>query len=90
MEMNVEPSVGMTVKVTYTEERYSNDPTEGLIEEEHTDEGEIVAVPSRKFDWEGDDFEFDYELHNGSAVRSVDLDRGKVCQLSYEGGRDRD
>lgn len=57
---------------------------------ERKDVGKIVSKPSRQFDWPDDDFDFDYELERGTAIRSVDIDVEQLCQLYYDEGGDRD
>ena len=92
-EFNFEIDVGMTIEVTHTHEQPCNDPTAGFETVEQTDRGVVTAIPSRKFDWKQDDFDFDYQIEmNGStgATRSVDLAAEKVCQLHYDAGGDRD
>lgn len=81
--------VGDRIKVTYEVIDYHPSGA-GQETVEREDVGEIVAKPSRKFDWERDDYDFDYELERGNAVRSVDLDGEQVCQLHYDAGGDRD
>lgn len=62
----------------------------GSETKERKDIGEIIAKPSQKFNWPEDEFDFDYELEDGNAVRSVDIGSEKVCQLHYDAGGDRD
>lgn len=88
-----ELELGMEIEVTHVKKRPSNDPEVGWEEVERTDVGTVTAVPSRKFNWEIDDFDFDYQLQrNGreGATRSVDIENEKVCQLHYDAGGDRD
>lgn len=85
------PSVGDEVRVCIEREV----PTpEGWETKRSINEGTVTAVPSRKFDWEQDDFDFDYclSLPDGreGATRSVDIDTDTVQQLHYDAGGDRD
>lgn len=52
------------------------------------DEGVVKSIPSKKFT--SDAFVLDYELSAGSAIRSVNIEDGKLAQLLYEAGGDRD
>lgn len=79
---------GDKIRVVYEEVR--RPPSGGEEIEEREDVGTIISKPSRKFDWENDEFDFDYELERGNAVRSIDIDNELVAQLMYEGGGDRD
>lgn len=80
---------GDRIKVVYEETEYHpSGREEGTVEKE--DIGEIVAKPSQKFDWPNDDFDFDYEVDRGNAVRSVDMDTDTLAQLAYDAGGDRD
>jgi hypothetical protein len=85
------PEVGQTIEVTIEQEVYK---PRGIETKQTTETGEIVNVPSSKFNWESDTFDFDYQLElstgESGTVRSVDLDAGKVCQLHYDAGGDRD
>lgn len=82
-------SIGDSVVVEYEEVVYEDGGrTEKRVTREDT--GEVTAAPSRKFDWELDDFAFDYELDRGNAVRSVDENAEVVAQLMYDAGGDRD
>lgn len=85
----------MKLKVTYERETFEQHP-DGTVTEERrvdTDVGVITAVPSRKFDRPSDEVAFDYELRidgRKGAVRSVDFQSGRVKQLMYDAGGDRD
>lgn len=79
---------GDRIRVVYEKVRLPPSGGEEVVERE--DVGEIVSKPSKKFNWENDDFDFDYELEHGNAVRSIDITNEKVAQLMYEGGGDRD
>lgn len=89
VEVNHSFERGDRIKVVYEVVEYHPGGM-GQETKEREDVGEIVAKPSRKFDWPNDDFDFDYELERGNAVRSVDIDNEQVCQLHYDAGGDRD
>jgi len=78
-------STGEKVLVKYEDVVYRDGGwTEETVTREDT--GYIVAVPSQR----SEDFEFDYELKDGNAVRSVNLNSNIVSQLIYEAGGDRE
>lgn len=84
-------NVGDSVTVVHEEEVPSNDPEVGWETRVRVDHGTITHTGgSRRFAWEQDDMDFDYELDDGNAVRTVDLDTEKVHQLHYDAGGDRD
>lgn len=80
---------GDRIKVVYEKVEYHPSGA-GSETVEKEDVGEIVSKPSRQFDWPNDDFDFDYELERGNAVRSVDMDTDTLAQLAYDAGGDRD
>jgi len=92
MEEFPELFTGDTIEVTIKREVAK--PGGGLEKEQTVDKGEVCAVPSRKFDWSDDDFDFDYKLilptSESGAIRSVDIENEVVCQLMYDSGFDRD
>lgn len=87
MSQNVE--VGDSISIKYNETVYKDG---GRTEKEVTreDTGVVVATPSEKFSWLGGEFDFDYEMQSGKAVRSVNLDEKVVAQLMYNAGGDRE
>jgi len=88
VEINHSFERGDKVKIVFEEIQYEGDGTEKRVEQE--DAGEIIAAPSNKFNHPKDDFDFDYKLINGNAVRSVDINSETVAQLLYDAGGDRD
>lgn len=78
-------SKGDEVVVKYKDVIYKDG---GRTEETVTrkDTGHVLSIPSQKFE----DFDFDYELNKGDAVRSVSLELDLVSQLIYEAGGDRE
>jgi len=88
VEINNSFERGDKIEVVYEEVQYPPEGGEKTVEK--TDTGTITSKPSRKFDWPNDDFDFDYELERGNAVRSVDVDNEVVAQLHYNAGGDRD
>jgi hypothetical protein len=82
-------SYGDQITVTYLETQYTDG---GRTKErvEKTDTGTVKAIPSKKFSRPDDSYLLDYELDNGSAVRSINFDSEAVSQLFYDAGGDRD
>jgi hypothetical protein len=88
VEINQSFEHGDTIKVVREVLQYEGDGTEKRVERENI--GEIVAKPSVKFNYPTDDFDFDYELTDGKAIRSIDIENEVVAQLMYDAGGDRD
>lgn len=88
-ELRKQVDYGDEITVCYLETQYSDG---GRTEErvEKTDVGSVKTMPSRKFDRDRDSYLLDYELQNGSAVRSVNFESPCVSQLFYDAGGDRD
>jgi len=82
-------SYGDEIVVQYLETQYTDG---GRTEEkvEKTDKGTVKSIPSKKFDHEKDSYILDYELSQGSAIRSINIENSCVSQLFYDAGGDRD
>ena len=77
-------SRGDEVVIKYNEVVYRDGGrTEEIVTRE--DVGRVISVPSQKFE----EFDFDYKLNKGNAIRSVNLELDTVSQLIYEAGGDR-
>lgn len=92
------PDYGDYVTVSYRYRHPSNNPLREWEEKEVDEPGVVTAVPSKKFDREEGDYDFDYRLRSDAhppydgyePVRSVDVDERIVAQLHYDDGDERD
>lgn len=89
VDVNISFERGDRIRVVYEEVKlHPGGKGQKTVKREEV--GEIKSKPSHKFDWPEDDFDFDYEVVNGNAVKSVDINEGVVAQLMYDAGGDRD